>query len=63
MYIHEIMNMLAEDGKSIILISSDVMELTGMSDRILVLKDGSIQKELLRTEVDAIGLQKVLETA
>ena len=61
MYIHEIMNALVTNGKSIILISSDILELTGMSDRILVLKNGEIVQELLKDEINDIKLQGLLE--
>lgn len=52
-------DMLAE-GKSILLISEELTELIGMSDRILILKDGEIVKEILRsptlTESDIIDV-------
>ena len=37
-------------GKSILLISEELSELIGMSDRILMLKDGKITAERLRTD-------------
>jgi ABC-type sugar transport system ATPase subunit len=63
MYIHEIMNMLVEEGKSIILISSDVMELVRMSDRIIILKEGKIQKELLQDSINESKIISILEGA
>lgn len=36
-------------GKSIILISEELPELVGMSDRILIMRDGQIAHEALRT--------------
>lgn len=48
--IYQIMNELTEQGKSIILISSDLPELIGMSDRILVMKEGKIVKTIMRQE-------------
>lgn len=52
-------NMLAE-GKSILLVSEELTELIGMSDRLLILKDGRIVKEILRdpnlTESDIIDV-------
>ncbi|QGU94655.1 ATP-binding cassette domain-containing protein [Clostridium bovifaecis] len=50
--IYQIINQLTEDGISIILVSSDLPELIGMSDRILVMKEGKIQKELSRSEAN-----------
>ena len=41
---------LKRQGKSIVLISEEMTELIGMSDRLMVMKDGEIIKEFLRTE-------------
>lgn len=48
--IYTIMNELAEQGKSIIMISSEMAELIGMSDRIVVMCNGAITGELLQSE-------------
>ncbi len=48
--IYQIMNELTKQGKSIVLISSDLPELIGMSDRILVMKEGEIVKTIMRQE-------------
>ena len=42
---------IADSGKSVILISSELPELLSVSDRILVLKDGRISKSLNRDEI------------
>jgi ribose transport system ATP-binding protein len=42
---------IADSGKSVILISSELPELLSVSDRILVLKDGRISKSLNREEI------------
>jgi len=39
-----------KEGRSILLISEELQELIGMSDRILIMKDGQVTKEVLRTE-------------
>ena len=44
--IYTIMNQLVNEGVSIIMISSELPEILGMSDRILVLHEGKIAKEL-----------------
>lgn len=44
--IYKLMNKLVEDGKSIIMISSEMSELLRMSDRILVMREGRITGEL-----------------
>ncbi len=44
--IYEIMNDLAAQGKAIIMISSEMAELLGMSDRIYVMCDGKLRGEI-----------------
>jgi len=48
--IYKLMNLLAEEGKSIIMISSEMPELLRMSDRILVMCEGHLTGELDITE-------------
>ncbi len=43
--IYQLMNRLTESGAGIIMISSELPELLGMSDRILVMRGGTIQAE------------------
>jgi ribose transport system ATP-binding protein len=50
--IYEIMNALVQQGKAILMISSDLPELIGLCDRIYVMKDGKITAHLDRTEAD-----------
>ena len=45
------MDEMRKSGKSIIMISEEIMELLGMSDRILIMKDGELQGEFLRSEM------------
>jgi inositol transport system ATP-binding protein len=40
--IHKLMSKLAQDGKAIMMISSELPEILGMSDRILVLHEGRV---------------------
>ena len=44
--IYQLMNRLAEQGKGIIMISSELPEVLGMSDRIMVLKEGELMGEV-----------------
>jgi ABC-type sugar transport system ATPase subunit len=44
--IYQWMNQLASEGKGIIMISSELPEVLGMSDRILVMKEGELMGEL-----------------
>ncbi|MGC8862764.1 MAG: sugar ABC transporter ATP-binding protein [Armatimonadota bacterium] len=48
--IYQLMNRLAEHGVAIIMISSELPEILGMSDRILVMHEGQIPGELSRDE-------------
>lgn len=48
--VYNIMNELSREGKGILFISSDLSEILGMCDRVLVLYDGSIIKQLMRSE-------------
>ena len=50
--IYELMNELTASGVSIIMVSSELTEVLGMSDRILVVHEGRIAGELLRDEAD-----------
>jgi ABC-type sugar transport system ATPase subunit len=46
--VHEIMARLAETGQGILMISSDLPEVLGMSDRILVMREGRITAQFTR---------------
>ena len=48
--IYNLMNSLAAEGKAIVMISSEMEEILGMSDRILVLHEGRISGELQREQ-------------
>lgn len=58
--IYKLMNSLVEQGKSILMISSEMEELLGMSDRIVVLHEGRVTGELQK---DEFSQDKVLELA
>ena len=47
----DLVRKIADSGKSVILISSELPELLSVSDRILVLKDGHVSKSLNREEI------------
>ena len=44
------MNEMAAAGKAIVMISSDMEEILGMSDRILVLSEGRVAGELTKKQ-------------
>lgn len=46
---YQLMYAMKQQGKSIILISEEMAELIGMSDRLLIMKDGELRKELKRS--------------
>ena len=50
--IYKLINSLVEMGKTVLLISSEMEELIGMSDRIVVFAGGKITGELLRDKFD-----------
>lgn len=52
--IYELMNELAEEGKTILMVSSDMEELIGMADRVIVLREGAQQGELARSELSQV---------
>ena len=58
--IYKLMNDLVEKGKTILLISSEMEELMGMSDRILVLAEGKITGELTK---DSFSQEKIMNYA
>ncbi|MGN1280421.1 MAG: sugar ABC transporter ATP-binding protein [Succinivibrio sp.] len=47
--IYQLMDKMRKEGKSIIMISEELMELIGMCDRIIIMKEGAIKGELPRS--------------
>jgi ribose transport system ATP-binding protein len=58
--IYKMMNELAKQGVAIMMISSELPEILGMSDRVLVMRGGSIRGELTRAEATE---EKIMEYA
>ena len=58
--IYSIMNQLIEEGMSIVMISSELGEVLGMSDRIYVMANGAIKGEL---NVKEASQEKIMELA
>lgn len=48
--IYQLMDRMRKEGKSIIMISEELMELIGMCDRIIIMKDGMISGQIERHE-------------
>jgi inositol transport system ATP-binding protein len=49
--IHRLMSTLATEGKAILMVSSELPEILGMSDRVLVMHEGRLTGEFSRAEV------------
>ena len=50
--IYSLIRNLAEEGKSVLMVSSELPEMTGVCDRLYIIKEGVIQGELRRDEFD-----------
>ena len=62
--IYVLMNQVVENGAGVIMISSDLPEVLGMSDRILVMRAGAVQLEVTAAEAtDTRVLQAALGVA
>lgn len=57
--IYNIMNDLVSEGKSILFISSELPELMGMSDRIIVMHEGHKKGELTREDFSSESIMKL----
>ena len=57
--IYEILNMLAEEGVAIIMVSSEMPELLGMADRIIVLSEGRETGILEKKDFDQERIMKL----
>lgn len=56
--IHRLMSQLACEGKSVIMVSSELAEVLGISDRIIVLNEGRLTGVLDRSEADPSTVMK-----
>lgn len=57
--IYRLMNDLTMQGISILMISSDMEELLGMSDRIVVMNEGSVAGELTRDQFSQVAVMEL----
>ena len=58
--IMKLIRSLADEGKSIILISSELPEIMGVCDRILVLKNGEVRENLDRKEIEDVDHLQII---
>ena len=56
--IYEIINKLTAEGKAVLLVSSELPELMGMSDRIIMLHEGRIGGEFTRAQATQEALME-----
>lgn len=56
--VYRLMNQLVENGATVIMISSDLPEILGMCDRIIVMHEGKITATLDRTEATQETIMK-----
>lgn len=47
---YQLIYKMKQEGRSIVLISEELPELIGMSDRILIMKDGQVTHEVKRAD-------------
>ena len=57
--IYRLMEELAAKGVAVLFVSSDLEEILGMSDRVLVLHDGRLRGELLRSELSEEAVMRL----
>ena len=63
--IYQLMNCLASEGKAIVMVSSELPEILGMSDRILVMREGRLVGEIenspetTQEDVLALAMEKI----
>lgn len=57
--IHKLMTKFAREGMGIIMISSELPEILGMSDRVIVMQEGVIQGVLERSEASQVSIMKI----
>jgi inositol transport system ATP-binding protein len=57
--IHRLISSLAEEGAAVIMISSEMPEILGMSDRVLVMREGRVAGVLDRQDASQIDLMRL----
>ena len=60
--VYEVMNRLVQEGKCVIMVSSELPEILGMSDRVIVMRDGHITGEMKRGE-DNFNEEAIMKAA
>jgi ABC-type sugar transport system ATPase subunit len=60
--IYRILRELAEQGLAIVMISSELTEIVGMADRVIVMREGQVSGELDGTDVTEEGIMNLATT-
>ena len=60
--VYQLMNRLKKAGKSIIMVSSELPEILGMSDRVIVMREGEIMGEISASD-DAFNQETIMKAA
>ncbi|WP_197945956.1 hypothetical protein [Phytohabitans suffuscus] len=50
--VHRLMSQLAADGVAVLMVSSELPEVLGMADRVLVMHEGRLVREIGRDDAD-----------
>jgi rhamnose transport system ATP-binding protein len=56
--VHHLLDQLVSDGVAVLMISSELPEVLGMADRVLVLREGRLVAELARSEADEASIMR-----
>jgi rhamnose transport system ATP-binding protein len=56
--VHRLLDQLVADGVAVLMISSELPEVLGMADRVLVLREGRLVAELSRAEADEASIMR-----
>ena len=58
--IYQIINALADEGKGVVVISSEMPELLGLCDRICVMNEGRFVAEMTRAEASQEAIMRAI---
>jgi rhamnose transport system ATP-binding protein len=56
--VHHLLDQLVSEGVAVLMISSELPEVLGMADRVLVLREGRLVAELARSEADEASIMR-----
>jgi rhamnose transport system ATP-binding protein len=56
--VHRILDQLVADGVAVLMISSELPEVLGMADRVLVLREGRVTAEIAREDADETSIMR-----